>query len=152
MREIEDFDDPSKPLDNPEHERFCQLRSSGKIKTDWEAYQIAYDSSRSVAESCATRLRSDAGICGRIQWIQSQATKGTVLSLQEKRELLASIGRVQGTEVTTQHILGAIELDAKLCGELNGLAGRDPHVRLRVVASGAAGGSQVAAEVEVGGD
>jgi hypothetical protein len=133
--------DHSRPLRNVEHERFCRIRASGAVKTDWEAYQQAYDCSRETAESTAWSLKADLGISGRLSYLLQQSATAAVLSMKERRERLARVVRANVTkldldqdgdlvqEITHDPETGAvvklklpgkrecIETDAKLAGE-----------------------------------
>ena len=135
------FEDPSKPLDNPAHETFARLVGTREVKTDWEAYKIAFGCSRETAEDRAYLMRKDVGISRRMAWFLQQAASTSILTLLEKREHLARNVRCNLatidlqkdgdllTEITrdreTGRIVklklpdkrGSIETDARLAGE-----------------------------------
>ena len=54
----------SDPLANIRHETWCREVITGK--SDVEAYRIAFNCSQKTAESNATRLRDNAGVCARL--------------------------------------------------------------------------------------
>jgi hypothetical protein len=129
-------------LDNPRHERWCQLvatpKRDGSVMTDTEAYQLAYGASLENAKTNAWTLRDNQGLQARIKELQAPLEVKRVLSMSEKREFLASvvrtpIGNVDETSPLAQSVkysgdggkeikmpgkLEALKLDAQLAGEL----------------------------------
>lgn len=97
--------DGSQVLDNPNHERFCQLRASGKIKTDWEAYMLAYDCSKATAEDVAYRIAQNDGICRRMQWLQGQMAGDGIANKTEILRWLTSAMRTPVGQIDEQHTL-----------------------------------------------
>ena len=85
--------DPSKPLQDAQHERFaCEL---AKGASQDEAYELAgYKRHR----SSASRLRTNANVSQRVEWLKQQAASDTVLSIKEKREFIARVFRAKPSE------------------------------------------------------
>lgn len=132
-------------LEDQTHERFCQLVFEGQ--SDVRAYMEAYGATRENAESNAWRVRDYEGVVARISQLFKRTEDKKVLTLVEKREFLKrvvteSVGNVDENSNlcqsfkkrirrdrdggTTEEIdyelpnkLKAIELDARLAGELN---------------------------------
>jgi hypothetical protein len=121
-----------------QQELFCMLHVSGKSAT--KAYRQAYGNTK-TAEAASSRLLTIVKIKARIEALQQEAAAGAVLTLQEKRKFLrrvvvTPIGEVnessdlcQAAKLMTSDTgstreikmpckLRAIELDAKLAGEL----------------------------------
>ena len=122
-------------LDNPKHERFCQLVATGKALGP--AYEAVYGKARGARQS-GSRLLTDVDIKHRVAEIQGKAEGRAVLTIAEKREFLrrvvvTPIGQVNeesdlcqaaeyslaGQKFKMPDKLRAIELDAKLAGELS---------------------------------
>jgi hypothetical protein len=122
---------------NPRWEQFAQRVASGESAT--AAYRATYKAPCKSAEAHGCRLVRNGKVSARIAEIQQAAATTAVMSLQEKREFLAAIGRTPIGEVDEhsplcQHIhrtktrlrvtmpgkLQAIMLDARLAGELRG--------------------------------
>lgn len=101
--------DPSKPLQDAQHERFaCEL---AKGCSQDEAYELAgYARHR----SSASRLRTNANVSQRVEWLKQQAAKGDILEMIEKRQICAQIAR--GGEKDSDR-LKAIQVDNDLAGE-----------------------------------
>ena len=125
--------DPSQPLKNSRHEVFARALASGKSGA--EAARVAgYTKER--ARKTASEFGTNRDISDRVEWLQRQAAKGTVLSIQEKREYLALVVRTplakvdensvlcqsakyteDGIEIKMADKLKAISLDNDLAGE-----------------------------------
>jgi hypothetical protein len=141
-------------LDNPRHEKFAQLVAKGGI-SDYQAYVQALGTNEGTADKNAWRLRGDEGITARITEIQGHAASKVVLSLARKRQLLhdavekndgelteksplAIVRKIihpdgsQTTQIEGVNPVKALELDAKLAGELN--SGGAPTVRISMYA------------------
>lgn len=123
--------DPSKPLQDAQHERFaCEL---AKGASQDEAYVLAGFSRN---RGNASRLNANENVFERVAWLKEQAATDTVLSIREKREFLARvvrtpIGEVDRTSDLCQEVtetpdstkykmpdkLGAIRIDNDLAGE-----------------------------------
>lgn len=124
-------------LDNPRHERFCQLVAAGQTRQN-EAYKAVYgpDITPDTAHNNASRLLADTDIKARVSEIQGQfLEKAAVLSLARKRQLLHDMALqerptkrvvITGPDGETQRqeydAHAAIKLDAELAGELSGNA------------------------------
>ena len=143
-------------LDNPRHEKFAQLVAKGEI-SDYQAYVQALGTNEETADKNAWRLRGDEGISARIKEIQGKAESKVVLSLARKRQLLhdavekngelteksplAIVRKIihpdgsQTTQIEGPNPIKALELDAKLAGELN--SGGAPTVRISMYAQAA---------------
>lgn len=123
--------DPSKPLQDAQHERFACLLAEGAGVS--AAYVLA---GYKESPASATRLSKKVNVESRVAWLQGQAATDTVLSIREKREFLARvmrtpIGEVNRTSDLCQEFtdtpdstkykmpdkLGAIRLDNDLAGE-----------------------------------
>ncbi len=128
----------SQPLTNTRHERFAQLVAEGDPAG--VAYVKVYRASAQCGSASASRLLRNVNVRERISGLQKEAAKGTVLTLAHKREILHDIvtsplsdvnehsplcqyaevgknGKVK--KMTMPDKLRALELDAKLAGELN---------------------------------
>jgi len=133
-------------LDNARHERFCQLMAGGNLSRT-AAYEAAYGATGKAAGNSGSRLMEKVGIVQRIDELQLKVEENTVLTLAEKRTFLRSVvttpigvvdehsalaqrvkrstrttrdGRsITETEVELPSKLKALELDAKLAGELD---------------------------------
>jgi len=104
-------------LINQRHESFAQLIASGESGAG--AYRTCYGTHGASAEAAASRLLSNGKVRERVTESQSTAATAAVLTLERKRQLLADIaeGRQQQAKISDR--LRAIELDARLAGELN---------------------------------
>lgn len=130
-------------LDNPRWEKFCEHIINGA--TQVLAYQLAFGGDINGAGSLASRLMDNPKIQGRLGSLRKLTGVGnSVLSLAEKRAGLAAAWRTPIADVDEKHPLAqsvkrtkdkdgnetvtiemvnklkALELDAKLAGELNG--------------------------------
>lgn len=169
QEEMPAYGDGSKPLHNTRHEHFAKLASQGK--PDYEAYQIAFGCSQETAMDRAYLLRKDVGINRRIAYLLERMTSGSILSAKERLEFLASVVRTpvgevnefsplaqevtyeesekgSRTKVKMPNKLEALQLDARLRGELDGVHGDKPALRLRLVAQSGNGAGSIAAELE----
>lgn len=140
------------PLDNPRHERFAQIIASGTTKQH-EAYKAVYtDCAQSTADVNASKLLADSDISARVIEIQQQLLQRVeLLTLTKKRSLLsqfaqadlskdssellpiaqsAKYDRETGllTEIKLPSKIEAIQLDARLAGELESDQARGPVV------------------------
>lgn len=128
--------DPSKPLNNPRHERFARniaLRAMSQA----DAYREVYGNDKIGARCQASTLLSDQNISNRVRFLSERGAEKDVLSHQEKRAWLAKVVRTPVGEVDQQSPLcqsykiteglteykmvdklKALELDARLAGEL----------------------------------
>ncbi len=123
--------DPSKPLQDAQHERFACLLAEGAGVS--AAYVLA---GYRESPASATRLSKKVNVAERVEWLKQQAASDTVLSIKEKREFLARvvrtpIGEVDRTSDLCQEVtetddstkykmpdkLSAIRLDNDLAGE-----------------------------------
>lgn len=147
-------------LDEQKHEVFCQMVFAGK--TDSEAYQIAIGSSPENADKNAWRMRDVRGVSERITELFERSAAKRVLTLAKKREILHDIattapgainennplcqsfkkrtrtdrdgGITEEVEYDLPSKLKAIELDAKLAGELRDAA--TSEIRIAVFTQG----------------
>jgi len=128
------------PLLNSRHERFAQMIALGRMARN--AYMEVYDSTPRSAEASSSRLLSNAALRSRVAYLQAEAAKATVLTLAEKRKFLRDVVTTpiyvvdetnplcQSAERTKDGSvrikmpdkLRALELDAKLAGELKASA------------------------------
>lgn len=142
----------SQVLDNQRHERFVQLRAKGEIKTDWEAYQIAFDCSKATAEDRAYLLAKEIGINRRIKWIQAQSAGEGIASKSQVLRFLTDamstpVGRIDADNPLAQEVedrpdgsrkvkgvpkLPAVELLAKLQGWLDSGRGSESTVAVQI--------------------
>jgi len=129
---------PGEPLANQKHEVFAQCVAKGDSQS--EAYRKAYNTGKMSPQSlstCGGRLLKIVEVQKRVVELQKAAACGVVLTIEEKRKFLADcirtpIGRLnadsplaqkvrvtpEGMEVVMVDKLRALELDAKLAGEL----------------------------------
>jgi len=100
--------DPSKPLQDSQHERFACELANGASQS--EAYELA-----GFKPHCgnASRLSSNEKVSQRVLWLKTQAASDTVLSMIEKRRICAEIAR--GGEDKDR--LAAIKVDNDLAVE-----------------------------------
>jgi hypothetical protein len=136
----------SQTLDNPRHEKFARYVAQGL--SDSESYRKAFDCSIECAYSNAWLIRENEGVQARIKYLLTQSAQKLVLTLAEKRAflrdaVLTSVGTVDESSPLAQSVeteelqskddikivrkkvkivdkLKALELDAKLAGELDG--------------------------------
>lgn len=108
-------------LDNPRHERWCQLVAEAK-HTDTEAYQIAYGCDLSSAESNAWRLRADDGLATRIDELAAIPLAKSILSREESLVWLADVVRTP---------IGKIDERSPLCQSVEHKP--DGSVKLKMV-------------------
>lgn len=96
-------------LDNPRHERFCQLaatlREDGSVRADYEAYQIAYGCDVEQAKSNAWRLKEDEGVKLRILELKQPISDKLALTRDESLQFLANVVRTPVGAVTEDHVL-----------------------------------------------
>lgn len=128
------------PLANPKHEAFAQRIFKGESYKS--AYKALYKAHPKSAEAHGCRLVRNGKVAARVSELQGKVEKTNVLSLQEKREFLALVARtpienVDENSPLAQSVeydisgntrrrlkikmpdkLRAIELDAKLAGEM----------------------------------
>ncbi len=112
-------------LNNARHEKFAQLVATGQ--SAMSAYAKVYKTKGKSAANAASRLMENASIQERIREIQGKAAAVAVLTIERKRELLLEIAERRKPSkvvdaptgcVETYDVIKAIELDAKLAGEL----------------------------------
>lgn len=84
--------DPSKPLDNQQHEAFAILISQGKNNT--AAYSEVYGATGDAAQANASRLIGKDIVSARVQWLKAQTATANVLSAIERREFMTRVKRV----------------------------------------------------------
>jgi|ERR1043166_8883926 hypothetical protein len=101
-------------LTNPKHEKFAQLVATGK--SDVAAYQEVYGGSQINAKRNAHRVKENEGVSARITELQKKADKSTLLTMQQRRELLREIADNRAAKNADR--IAAILADAKLSGEL----------------------------------
>ena len=119
------------PLQNSRWEQFAQRVASGETAS--AAYRAAYDAKGASAHAAASRLFSRVEVSLRIEELRKQASGASavedartvaraagkvVLALAKKRELLHAFATARKLDVKDR--MRAIELDAKLAGELKG--------------------------------
>lgn len=96
-------------LDNPRHERFCQLvaalKPDGTVRSDMEAYQLAYGCDIEQAHSNAWRLKADEGVNKRISELKQPILDKFALTMEESLQFLAKVVRTPAGEVDENHIL-----------------------------------------------
>ena len=116
---------------NHRWERFAQHVASGESAT--AAYRAAYGAKGASAETAASRLFRRDEVSLRVEELRKQAAGASaveeaktaarvagkiVLALAKKRELLAGFATARKLDVKDR--MRAIELDARLAGELKG--------------------------------
>lgn len=132
----------SEPLDNPRHEKFSvEYAVSGNAAGAYRRVYGKRTSTENSVRACASRLLTFSNIKARVKALRReyqarQVDKG-LLTIEERRRFLANVVRTpigevdedsplchsfKKTEATTEYKMGdklkAIELDAKLAGEL----------------------------------
>jgi len=90
-------------LDNPRHERFCQLMFEGRSQA--EAYQLTTGCTIESANSNAYRLMEDDGIKGRIRELQAATVKKRMLTRERSLEILHDIVETPIGEINEDHPL-----------------------------------------------
>ncbi len=103
-------------LTNPRWEQFAQRVATGESATS--AYRALYNASTKSAEAHGCRLVKSGKVSARIAELQGEAAKTCVMTIATRRELLARFAQSE-TERTADRIR-ALELDAKLAGDLKG--------------------------------
>ena len=116
---------------NPRWEQFAQHVASGESAT--AAYRAAYGAKGASAETAASRLFRRVEVSLRVAELRKHAAGASaveeaktaarvagkvVLALAKKRELLAGFATARKLDVRDR--MRAIELDARLAGELKG--------------------------------
>lgn len=116
---------------NPRWEQFAQRVASGESAA--AAYRAAYGAKGASAEAAASRLLRNVLVPLRVAELRKQAAGASaveeaktaaraagkvVLALAKKRELLA--GFATARKLSVRDRMRAIELDARLAGELKG--------------------------------
>ena len=99
-------------LKNPRRELFAQECAKGHSAA--AAYRTAYNYEGDQADSLGARLSGK--VSSRIRELQEEASKDAVMSLIQKRKLLAIIMR--DTSAKDSDRIAAILADTKLSGEL----------------------------------
>lgn len=84
--------DPSKPLDNQQHEAFAILISQGKSNS--EAYTEIYEVPPDQAKANGARLIAKDNVSARVAWFKAQTATANVLSAIERREFMQRVKRV----------------------------------------------------------
>ena len=96
-------------LDNPRHERFAQLvataKEDGSVRSDTEAYQIAYGCDYDQANANAWRLKGDDGINQRILELKQPISDKFALTKDESLQFLADIVRTPIGKIDEMHPL-----------------------------------------------
>lgn len=126
-------------LDSPQHEAFAQMLAAGHSQAD--AYAQIYGGEPVAVRQNASRLAQKETVKNRVQQIQAATATGRYLTMKKKREFLHDVVFTPIDEVDRGSIfcqawsestsqsggseslkmpdkLRAIELDAKLAGEL----------------------------------
>lgn len=105
------------PMLKPKHQKFVEAIASGSSGSN--AYKAAYPgTSDRVARVNASRLLARADVKEELSKLQKDLRAETVLSLIGKREFLCAVVLSKDGRVKMSDKLRAIELDAKLAGEL----------------------------------
>lgn len=145
-------------LDNPRWEQFAQFIVAGE--TQLKAYELAFGNSHPSVVVSASQLVDKQPVSDRIHELRRIGLGSSpILTLQEKRMDLASVWRTpvgkldenhhlvqsvkrkrdkdgnESVEIEMVNKLKALELDAKLAGELN--SGGAPTVRISMYAQAA---------------
>jgi hypothetical protein len=97
--------DPSKPLENPKHERFALLLAAGEVSAS-EAYRLRVGSkgtAKSVNEMASALALK---VASRIDWLKAKALEkaekkadAVTLTMAEKLEFLARVVKVKPLEL-----------------------------------------------------
>lgn len=146
-------------LDNPRHEQYCQWIVAGKHQK--EAYALAFGTQSRGAEVNAAKLIRKPHVAARVEELRSVITQHLpVLTLEKKRGYLLKavetpIGQIdensplcQSYKVTTRtdregnkieektfesvNKLRALELDAKLAGEMDNGGGAGVSINVLI--------------------
>lgn len=88
------------PLENQRHERFALFVAGGDV--DATAYRKAFKCKQATADANATRMRDNDGIRARIAEIQRASATAKVLSMQERREFMARVVRLDMVSMDTK--------------------------------------------------
>jgi hypothetical protein len=136
MKKPEKPYDPSKPLDIPAREKFAHLIAIKGLSAS-EAYRQTYKGSlkwddKSVWEA-ASKLRAHSKVLPRIQYLLSRMSEDTVMSVMERKKILADIARAKlsdfcsagadgfvpnvGPENEHSHALESVETRVTITGE-----------------------------------
>ena len=106
---------PGEPLRNQQHEAFAREVAAGAEAQD--AYCKAFThSSRKSAGRNGHRLLNNDLVRARVTEMQAAAATATVLSMSERREMLAKAART--VEMEPRDLATVLLADAKLAGEL----------------------------------
>ncbi len=100
-------------LTNPQHEVFCQAVASGMEAQDAYMTVFTHCSKRS-ANSAGPRLF--AKVVARVRELQSQSATALVLTMQERREMLAVAART--VVMPPRDLAAVLRIDAELAGDL----------------------------------
>ena len=103
-------------LTNTRWEQFAQRVASGESATS--AYRALYKAAPKSAEAHGCRLVKSGKVSARVAELQAEAAKACVMTLTQRRELLARFAQSEGERTADR--IRALELDAKLAGELKG--------------------------------
>jgi len=102
-------------MKNPRWERFAQLVASGQSGA--AGYQACYPVAKASAEAAASRLLRNVTVSARVAELRKASATMNTLTVQRRRELLSAMA--EDPNEKTANRIKAIELDAKLAGELN---------------------------------
>lgn len=102
-------------LANQRHEKFAQRIASGMSGA--AAYRTTYGARGATAEVNASKLLRNAKVRDRVADLKECSATAAILSLSEKREILAGVVRGGEADAKLSDRLRALELDAKLAGE-----------------------------------
>lgn len=115
----DDFEDYSKPLDNPAHELFAQKLAEGENQS--AAYEMAgYEPDRGHA----SRLASNGSVQKRVAYLQSVAAERAIVSLEERtRRMLEAEEGARGAVKLDPTVVGYKQLSDMYMStaKLNGL-------------------------------
>lgn len=101
-------------LESPRHEKFCHNIANGMSGA--AAYRKVYGGDISGAKQCASELLTKVDLRDRVKELQLAAESKLVLSMQERREIIAKRSRAKN--VTDGALAAFLHLDAKLAGDL----------------------------------
>lgn len=76
-------------LDNPRHERFCQLVAKGASYQS--AYGQIYEKQGRYAANAGSRLMDDEGIRNRVGELQSEGASDTIITLKDGHKFLKQV-------------------------------------------------------------
>ena len=109
---MDNFDDFSKPLDNPKHERFAQAYASGQTMA--ESYrQAGYADDRRHASRF---LATNGDVAARVEWLQKQNAAEGLLSRQQVLKSLADISSEAKDQGAYAPAVSALAKYAQICG------------------------------------